>query len=611
MLSLYNRVSAPIGDKKYTLFADTDKHNLYYIMPDYPSYLTRDDDRGKPFKNFSLVWYYGATGKPARGICTFTVALEQPNTTKPEIRNALAKAIKSNSGAQKRAKALLEMAKAEKKGDTTKAEELRKELGILDDEAYAEICKKYHDGASEDLYIDAPGDNYDFNPVPYSTGTVKVQTWGTQDAYSAYERDTSNPSAQPTEFGKYTANPSLLSDNAAVVTCDLTEFGANLFWHSLGGPSFDKASEKPEGYVEQKTPGVVKVAYDVGIQGMLPAATATVRLTQDIINSLKEHKYKDTWGKETTDSVSKTTNIDIDNATTIVIPDSSAVYGKAAADGKPPESLRAFLQEWAKGQLAEMIRKQLPNPDKIEVGDHKILQEDTRSISLQEGILMTFHPKGQLDKITGDKETKDRMFVTLNLKNMPYAPQSLTLYGPSTTLLTERKVERLIVSNIDFAGKPLEFTPTTSGTSATSTAQEVTKVVFDQTKTLAGTTSLTGVSEVILGGKFDVKQKDQPFQYSLEVQYSDGTPSYNTGLMTTKISDSDVKFQQSDLGVLFAVIDGKGLPWGILEEVVIDFEPYGEGKQDLPSVTLTPTEKTTKLVQPLGKALYETEDGKP
>jgi hypothetical protein len=34
-----------------------------------------------------------------------------------------------------------------------------------------------------------------------------------------------------------------VNSNAAVVTFNLEDLGANLFWHGLGGPSFDQGSK--------------------------------------------------------------------------------------------------------------------------------------------------------------------------------------------------------------------------------------------------------------------------------------------------------------------------------------------------------------------------------
>lgn len=549
MLSLYSRfIAKDIPDAygnptSYTIFGDTESKDTFYLLPEFPSFLP-NPATGAP--SFSMVWYYGKKITPG-GVCTFTVGLPLPDTHDPKVRKLLSAAIGRNADLSFRAQKILELAQS---SEPAVRQQIAKEIGLTDAQAtaYAAAYDKTRDYTqflpSDDTLI--------IKAVPITSGTVTVQAFGSPDLYASWK----DGNAAPTETRVLTVTPSFLNSNAAVVSFDLTEKGAAMFWFAMGGPSFEQG-EEPAGYDAELQSSVVAVTYAVGFDAVLPAAEAVVTLNHNTIMSLVQTRSKDTWGHEKIDKIEKKYSQTVKDAITLTLPSSAYLASKDAK-----ASVEASLQDWAQKQLESMMESQVPAlkladmSDDIDNSSFSSLQDQTRTFRLSQAINFTARPQGQLPSIRQllpKGADPHQFFRSMDLNQRPYFRLDLVLTPPSKTVLTALQVDALTISRIEYGGQSL--------TDKTAERNEVHALAFRPASEDYGA--------VTLEGTFDSRKKDsRKVLYSYVVTYADGSQPYKVAEASAD-EDNQVYFSGADLGVVYATFLGSDLPWGVVDEAQV------------------------------------------
>ncbi len=577
--TIANNIPGPDGPTSYTLFSDSQDSKKFYILPEFPTFLP---DRHKG-PTFSMIWYFG-TGYKAGGVCTFTVALPLPDINNPEVKKKLSEAIGQDAAATEHARQLFDMAKAHHDGNPTKADSIAGDLGLTQDQAQGYY--KDFDPAKDYAQFLPDDDGLRIEPLPLLSGKVTVIGFGGPEAFQTWQQ---NGDPTVAKFaGSYETTPSLLNNNAAVVSFDLSDLGANLFWHALGGPSFD-GSKPPEGYDPAAANSVVAVIYTVSFDAMLPAATATVTLHRDTVVSLikETHQGTNTWGQEKTweETVGKKYQQTIKDSTKIEVPSTSYLNTEA---GK--KNIEETLTEWAQKQLENMIQTQMPDIKLDDVGKPfgseqlEAIHDDERTYELSRAFNLQVNPQAQLRKVSSYQGIElDNYFQVIDLNDKPYFNVNMGVNPPTSQFLKDRGIDSIVVTQINFAGEPL-----------------VKKTDNQQVGSLPFNSSQPDLSTVELIGTFG-KNREKAINYSYMVTYTDGTTPYKVNGITQKPDEDGYYVNFTDkakLGVVYAVLDGQFLPWGSFDRVRVDVK-YGNDINE--SFLLTENKKQQTLAKPLGR----------
>jgi hypothetical protein len=540
----------------YVLYPDSDDSNTYYALAEFPRILA--DGQGDP--SFNLTWYFGSN-VTSGGICTLTVGLPIPDATDPAVRTRLLNAITGDSFSATIAEKTKQFCEASKKGEKDKAAALKKELGFTEEIANRKVAAfKPDEGASQFL----PGANLKLAAVPFKSGSVVVQAFADEKNYKAGTVEYST--------GKIATTPSLVNSNAAVVTFNLEEQGANLFWHGMGGPSFD--GPKPKGYdAAAAGVSVISVVYKTEFDGLLPSAQATVTFKAEKIASLatKEVERKG-WGRKYDDQIiSKDYHETVNDATEITLP--------AWTSEKDRETVQKQLTEWAAKQLEEMLKSQMPEVkmtdlDPIKAKKISTLKEQTRTYKLSQAMAVLKNPQAQLAKIKGADQ--DKCFHLVNLNDKPFFEVDLTVAPPAGEFMKTRKVSRFVVTELAFGKKKLV---------RKSSGKEVGQLEYKIADNAIGSETLAGT--------FANTDPERVVGYSYLVGYTDGTKSFQSK-PTSQTNQYQLDLAGTDLGVLAVTLNAIDLPWDVLSSARVDLT-YGAWqttemikKDDAPHVVVKP-----------------------
>jgi len=569
-------VPSAFGPNNYTLFPDSENKNLYYALAERPTLAAGPD--GAP--SFNLTWYFGS-GEVAGGICTLTVALPLPDLSQGAVRDKIAGALTTDATTKAIAQQTFELCMAMAAGDKAKEAALKAQLGLSEEAANAK--KALFDAAGTwEQFLPAIA-NLEVGPIEFKSGTVTVQAFANDSAYQTAAK----PEASS---GKLTTTPSLMNKNAAVVTFNLKDLGANLFWHGMGGPSFD--GPRPKEWDEAKgASSVIAVTYDVTFDGLLPAATATVTLDKSVMAKLniEEEVKRGAWGRRYTEQriTGKEYNEAINNATNIVLP--------AVASKEDKDSVQKTLTDWAAKQLEEMVASQLPE---VKLADLSLesakklstVTHQSRTYKLTQAVTLPKHPQAQLPMINAPGILKpgsklEDFFHLINLNNKPYFNVDLTVRTPIAAYLKARGVERFVVTQLAYCGEKLfdgENKPV-------STLEYPTDVPAD--KPAPPSTKLTGT--------FKKEAVSKALQYSYLVAYNDGTPSYRVMSIGQDGNDNYLDLGGVDIGVLSVTLSGIDLPWDLLSSAKVDLQ-YGDWQK---SVAIRKEDAPVLVTKAFGQAM--------
>ncbi|MEQ9481982.1 hypothetical protein [Coleofasciculus sp. F4-SAH-05] len=537
MLSLYvrKRVEIEGSDGKtrsFTVFADTVESDKFYIIPESPNFAL-DLDTSQP--KFNFIWYYSSNYENG-GICTFTVALPIP-TEASEI-NQVAAQLQEDNLVIGRSHDLYKMVVAMNENETTTSKALREALGLTEAEAKAYQDKFQPD---QDWQQFLPPSTINLLPLPIKGGKVSIRGFDNPNAYDDWQ----NGDQSAADFtGVYETTPSLLGDNRAVVSFNLNEFGANLFWHALGGPDF--SGDPPPGY--EPINSIIAVTYEVDFEAMLPPAKVIVTLESETVAKLitEEHTDSDTWGNESERTEVIAREYEKKGLSSIEVKIPSVSYLGDNDDTSAHEAnYLELLTQWGSEQLAEMVNNQLPdfNWDDLKDGlkEEVVLYDETRVFQISIPVAFSVYPQDQLPtigSIIGD-EPLEQYFQAINLDNRPYYDVTVTINPPAN--IEDLSIGTLAVSPT-FAGKPLY-----------QDGQQVNTLVFDS----------NNKDQVELTGTFDVNSSaEKQFEYSCQVNYTNATPAYQfSGTQTENYNLSLVS--GATLGVVYAELVGGQILWDI------------------------------------------------
>ncbi|NHZ94175.1 hypothetical protein [Massilia sp. CCM 8734] len=554
----------------YILYPDSEDKNVFYAMAEKPTFLP--DGQGAP--SFNLTWFFGAdmTG----GICSMTVGLPMPNVDDPKVTAILLNAIKGDQSTSNIARKTLELCVAMDASDAAsvaKAAALKVELGLT--AAAADQKKAVWNKKSDDWAQFLPDINIQIKPVPYTSGTVLVQAFNTPQAYAA-----SDPAYTS---GLLKTTPSLFNSNAAVVTFNLKEAGAALFWQALGGWELDDSSPKPAGYDKSKGgSSVISVTYQVAFDGMLPEAKATVTLKHDVIAKLdiETQVRNGSWGRTYSEDVvrGKEYNDAVNSCTDIVLP--------AVASKDDKDSVQKLLTEWAGKQLEDMLKAKLPDVSLNDLdvnGARQINQqmEQNRVMTLTQAISLPKNPQALLPKLNGlVKGDTKQLFQVIDLNAVPYVKVDLAVAAPDVAGLKNRMVDRFVVTELTYAGQKLRD----------ETGTDVSSIEFR-------TSEPQPVSKKYKG-TFGKTSKDTHVRYSYLVAYSDGTPAYKASA-ASQSGNNYLDFSGIDIGVLSVKLNAVDLPWDVISSAHVVLT-YGDWQK---SVALSRDQTPALISQAFGQAM--------
>ena len=555
----------------YILFPDSADKNLYYALAERPCFQV--DGEGNP--NFNLTWYFGS-GTTAGGICTMTVALPVPDMNRQEVREKIAAALTKDATTIVVAQSTFDLCAAIDAGDAAKVAALKTKLGLDDAAANGKKAVWLKDHGWEQ-FLPAI-ESLDIRPIPFKSGTVTVQAFSNTNAYQQGSPEFST--------GKLQTIPSLVNSNAAVVTFNLQELGANLFWHGLGGWAFDTNTPRPAGYDEAKGgSSIIAVTYKVEFDGLLPQASATVTLSREVMAKLKveDQVRNGSWGRTYREQkvTGKEYNDAVNNATEIVLP--------AVATKDDKDNVQKLLTDWAAKQLEEMVASQMPA---VKLEDLSLdgarqmstISKQSRTYKLTQAVTVPKLPQSQLpkiDKIVKQGTSLKNFFQLINLNDKPYFNVDLTVSPPSTSYLKARQVERFVVTQLAYCADKLRGTD----------GKEVSTIeyVADGEQKPSAT----------LSGTFQKSIADKSMEYSYLVAYKDGTPPYRASSIKQSGTDYYLDLSGLDIGVLSVTLNGIDLPWDVISSAKVDLK-YGDWQQ---SAIIHKDDKPVMVVKPFGEAM--------
>lgn len=563
-----NDVPSGFTKNNYILFPDSADKDLYYALAERPNFLP--DAHGNP--SFNLTWYFGSGVTPG-GICTMTVALPVPDMSKADVADRIAAALTSDASTVKVARTIDSLCRAMQAGQADQVKALKAELGYSDDAANQ---KKAAFDASRDYaqFLPAAG-NIKISPVPFKTGSVTVQAFAAPELYVA-----GTPSAST---GKLQTTPSSMNSNAAVVTFNLQEIGAKLFWQGMGGPPLDPKNQ-PSGYDAKGGNSVISVTYEVGFDALLPQAKATVTLDHSVVAKLdiEEQIRVGAWGTTYREQVArgKQYTDTVNSATEIVLP--------AVASKDDKESVSKLLTDWAASQLEDMLKAQMPTVklEDLNIDSARQLQtvnKQSRTYSLTQAVTVPKLPQAQLPKVGAliPADKAGDFFQLINLNERPYFNVDVTVRPPSVAFLKERRVDRFVATQISYAGDRLRD----GAGNEVATLEYVTGEAQKLSTTLRGT--------------FDKRSADTGLTFGYIVAYDDGTPSFHGVATRQDGSDNYLDLGGIDLGVLHITLDGIDLPWDVVSSATVDLS-YGDWTK---RITLKRGDPPALVVKPFGREM--------
>ncbi|HKP38419.1 MAG TPA: hypothetical protein VJT71_16285 [Pyrinomonadaceae bacterium] len=566
---MVKEIKGALGTNDYTLFPDSEDKNVYYALAEFPTFLA--DGQGNP--NFNLTWYFGSA-VTSGGICTLTVALPIPDMSDPTVKSKIVDAVTGASTANIARKTLeLCVAMKAQPPDKDKVAQLKKDLGLSDDEANKKAAE-YKDGDSWEKFM-PEGAKIKLRSIPFKAGTVTVQAFADQKNYKEGTPEFST--------GKLNTTPSLVNSNAAVVTFNLQDQGANLFWHGLGGPPFSKGELPPAYDAVVGGKSVISVVYKVEFDGLLPSAVATVKLKQSVVAKVttREVERRGAWGRRWKEEVISGKDYQdlVEDSTDIVLPSSASKEDQAA--------VQKLLSDWAAKQLEEMVKSQIPTVKLDDLSADTVrqlstLKEQSRTYRLTQAITVPKFPQAQLPKVSGVvKPNTDltKFFQLINLNDKPYFNVDLTVRPPSATYLSSLGVERFVVTKLTFG------------------QQKLRKVGGQEVSNLEYVPSKPNESET-LSGVFEKNAPNKSLDYTYLVAYNDGTPSFNSKLLSQTENANYLDLGGLDLGVLNVTLNTIDLPWDVLSGARVDLE-YGSWKK---SVALR-RDESPRVVKPFGELM--------
>ena len=554
----------------YILFPDSEDKNIYYALAEYPTFLA--DSHNNP--SFNLTWYFGS-GIPSAGVCTMTVALPMPDITNSEVKSAILKALASDQTTITIAKKTLELCKASDAKDAARVQALKTELGFNDTTVAARVST--YDKTADWTQFLPNHDSLSLRPIPFKDGTVTIQAFPSVDAYKSLD---------PAYTGSAKTTPSLINSNAAVVTFNLTDLGANLFWHGLGGWTLDPSVKAPEGYDAAKGgSSVISVVYSVTFDGLLPEAKATVTFDQSIVAKLEvaQRQHTGSWGSHWTEEIprGKELNEAVNANTEIILP--------AVASKDDKDNVQKLLTDWAAAQMVDMAKSQLPGVDMstLDVNSIRSLKQaktQVRTYKLTQAVSMLKYPQAQLPKLDGivPPDAIKKFFQLINLNDVPYVNVNLTVAPPSPSFLKDHFVDRFVITDLTFAGSQL----LDSGKKPVSSIEYLSGGDPKQGQTLTGT--------------FAKNTPDRSTKYSYMVTYTDGTAPMNV-LAATQKDANYLSLAGVDIGVLSVSLSAVDLPWDVVSSAKVDLT-YGTWKH---TVQLNRDAGNVLVAKPFGKPITD------
>ncbi len=564
-------VPGPFKDRtnNFILFPDDQDPNRFYALAEFPTFL---DNKGVPA--FNLLWYFGG-GQESGGICTMTVALPTPDIDRPEVRDKVLQALNRDASTQAIARLTLDLCRAVEANDAVQVASLKKELGF-DDAAVDRVMKRWNKAGEASQFL-PQRDGLQISPIDCTSGQVVVKAFSGKKNYQDGKADYSEG---------FVTTPSRFNSNAAVVTFNLSKTGVNLFWHALGGPSFNASDKKPEGYDTAASSSIVSVVYTIQFQALLPEAKATVTLDHSVVAKLNvdTEEGRGAWGRTYRKEVVRGKEYEdaIQSATQVVVPSSLGDSGRT--------SVQQLLTDWAAQQLTAMTAAQLPG---IKLDDLsldsarqlKTVQKQSRTYTLTQGVDVPKSPQGQLPQLNTivDGKTLQSLFRTIDLNDQPYFNVDLTVRPPTLPMMKERQIDRFVLTQLSYANEKL----------LDGQGSEVNTIEY-------ASTDAPDTPRPSLTGTFDRQKRERVLQYSYLVTYQDGTPSLRVSDRTLK-NDNYLDLGAVDLGVLTVRLDGIDLPWGVIEGARVQLQ-YGDWQR---TIVLDRSSETSPQVfsKPFGQML--------
>ncbi|QZT37176.1 hypothetical protein K5X82_18420 [Halosquirtibacter xylanolyticus] len=561
------------GPMDYILFPDSEKKDSYYAMAERPTFQV--DENGDP--RFNLTWYFGS-GETPGGICSMTVALPIPNTDNEDVKSKILAALTTDQKTKDIAQKTFDLCIAMDAKDKDKIPNLKKELGFTD--AVAEEKYNLYNKVSDWTQFLPNKDSLNIHPMPYKSGKVTVQAFANEDAYQK-----GTPAA---DSGAMTTTPSLMNSNDAVVTFNLQELGANLFWQGMGGyPLNNKGDEAPPSYDEVVGgASIITVSYKVEFDGLLPAAEAVVTLNKEVMAKLdiKDVVKRGSWGRRYTEREvrGKEYQEAINNSTQITIP-------SVIDQGDTKQDITKLLTDWSAKQLEEMVSSQMPNVnmDDLKLGEVekiKTVSEQQRKYSLTQAVTIPKYPQAQLSKISSliknpNPQELKKFFQLINLNDKPYFDVNLTIGTPSISRLKELQINEFVITSLEYYDSKLRDKEN----------KEVSTISFNSNEAQPASKELTGT--------FAKDGKTKGLKYSYLISYNDGTPSYRAENIKQSGDENYLDLSSLNLGVLNLAVKGQDLPWAVLSNVNIEVDSDG-----WTGSTRLDKEKTTgNIIKPIGK----------
>ncbi|WP_431257987.1 hypothetical protein ACQ86G_26015 [Roseateles chitinivorans] len=495
-----------------------------------------------------------------------TVALPMPDMGDPAVRARMAEAIVNDGPSVERARQMLALCQAMAGNQAEAAQSLRKSLGLGDGDAQA-LFGRWQREADYGQFL-AERDALQIKPVPYRTGAVEVRAFATKEAYDK-EQD-------PAFTGVCRTTPSNFNDNAAIVTFNLTEIGAQLFWSALGGPSDNGDKAKDGGS------SVLSATYTVTFDGLLPDASATVTLSQTKMAKLvvEEQKHRGAWGSTHTVAVPRGRSYSemAKSSIDVVLP---------SADSGSKETVSKLLTDWAGKQLEDMVKSQLPALDLNALtadGVRQIeqVQDQSRTYHLSQALNIEKRPQALLPRVDAvvPADKLGDCFHTIDLNAKPFFDLDLTVSPPSAERLKALGVDRLVVTALTLAGHKLRD----------DARKEVSVLEF---------TAGGDLRSRQLRGTFSKGDERAPLKYQYRVVYQDGTPAFAASREDTE-NRNYLDLFGVDFGVLHATLRGQDLPWGVIDRASVALRLGDWEQEDIDLAATAPFETTVNV--PLGQS---------
>lgn len=549
----------------YMLFPDSEDPNVYYALAENPIFLADGYDT----PGVHLNWYFGS-GVTSGAICTMALALPTPDVGNLGVKDRIVKSLRGDKSTSRIAKATFELCQAMDAGDFARVAQLKQELGMSD--RMAENRKAAWNQWSDWQQFLPSNERLQIHRVPFKPGKLTIKAFANKDACKVGEA----------QFARsFETTPSLLNNHAALVTFNLSDPDANLFWHALGGWQPDSSSPKPAAFDQAcGESGVVSVIYQVAFDGTLPDAKATVTLNQTVLSRLAiESKVAGAnWGVK--DVMYSKEYIDaINSATEVVLP--------AGASRDDRDSVQRVLTGWAADQLEEMLKTRFAQGSPGDLGEEGVrriqaLQQQSRTYKLSQAITLSRRSQALLSQTDGivNDTVLGKVFQLVDLNDVPSLNVGVTVRPPDFGFLKARHVDRFIVTQLNYADQSL----------LDAHGNKVAIIEYASAAMQQASTSLQG--------SLDRNNRNPSVHYNYLVSYADGTPAFRPP-ERNQTDGNYLDLGSVDIGVLSVSLNSIDLPWDVLERAEVLLR-YGDWEK----VILLPRNRTQLLVsQVFGQAM--------